>query len=159
MSARSELGYIDSQFFLASALVGGQWSDSRPGRFTPEERDPGTNWIEGWVGPRAGMDNMEKRKFLTLPVLELRLLGRSARSQSLYRLSYSGSHIRCIEPYIKKKHYKVFIEANFNHSFTKRLAEYIRIWVSDMFSVGVVYFKDMKRLGCVDSLVVSVDSL
>jgi hypothetical protein len=38
------------------------------------------------VGPRAGLDDVEKSKFLTLPGLELRLLGRPARSQSLYRL-------------------------------------------------------------------------
>jgi hypothetical protein len=31
---------------------------------------PGTHWIGGWVGPRAGLDDMEKRKFLTLPGLE-----------------------------------------------------------------------------------------
>jgi hypothetical protein len=35
------------------------------------------------MGPRAGLDNVEKRKFLTLPGLELRLLGLPARSQSL----------------------------------------------------------------------------
>jgi ribosomal protein S17E len=34
------------------------------------------------VGPRAGLDYVEKRKFLTLPGLEPRLLGRLARSQS-----------------------------------------------------------------------------
>jgi hypothetical protein len=39
------------------------------------------------VGPRTGLDNVEKRKFLTLPGLELRPLGRSARSQSLYWVS------------------------------------------------------------------------
>jgi hypothetical protein len=39
------------------------------------------------VGPRAGLD-MEKSKFLSLSVLELRSLGRPARSQSLY-LSWS----------------------------------------------------------------------
>jgi hypothetical protein len=38
------------------------------------------------VGPRAGLDDMEKRKFLTLPGLELRPLGSPARSQSLSRL-------------------------------------------------------------------------
>jgi hypothetical protein len=43
------------------------------------------------VAPRAGLDDVEKRKFLTLPVLELRPLGRPARSQSLYRLRYPGS--------------------------------------------------------------------
>jgi hypothetical protein len=43
------------------------------------------------VGPRAGLDDLEKRKFLTLPGLKLRFLGRPARSQSLYRLAYPGS--------------------------------------------------------------------
>jgi hypothetical protein len=37
-------------------------------------------------GPRAGLEDMKKRKFLTLPRLELRHLGLPARSQSLYRL-------------------------------------------------------------------------
>jgi hypothetical protein len=36
------------------------------------------------VGPTAGLDDVEKRKFLTLLGLELRPLGRPARSQSLY---------------------------------------------------------------------------
>jgi hypothetical protein len=43
------------------------------------------------VGPKAGLDDVGKRKFLTLPGLELRPLGRPARSQSLYRLRYPGS--------------------------------------------------------------------
>jgi hypothetical protein len=77
--------------FLTSALVGGEWSASRPGRFTPGEKAPGTHWIGRWVGLRAGLDYMEKRKFLTLPGLEIRPLGRPARSQSLYRLRYPGS--------------------------------------------------------------------
>jgi hypothetical protein len=42
------------------------------GRFTPRERAPGTHWIGGWVGPRAGLDYEEKTKFLILPGLELR---------------------------------------------------------------------------------------
>jgi hypothetical protein len=74
--------------FFTSALAGA--SASRPCRFTPGERTPGTHWIGGWVGPRAGLDDVENRKFLTLPGLELRLLGRPARSQSLYRLRYPG---------------------------------------------------------------------
>jgi hypothetical protein len=66
-------GGVDVQInvFLTSALVGGEWSVSRPGRFTPEERAPGIHWIGGWVGSRAGLDDMEKRKFLPLPGLEL----------------------------------------------------------------------------------------
>jgi hypothetical protein len=46
------------------------------------------------VGPRAGLDYVEKRKFLTPPGLELRPLGRPASSQSLYRLDYRGSRER-----------------------------------------------------------------
>jgi hypothetical protein len=46
--------------FLTSALDGIEWSASRTGRFTPGERAPGTHWIGAWVGPRAGLDNMEK---------------------------------------------------------------------------------------------------
>jgi hypothetical protein len=47
---------------LTSALVGGEWSVSRPGCFTPRERTPGTHWIGGWVCPRAVLDAMVKRK-------------------------------------------------------------------------------------------------
>jgi hypothetical protein len=43
------------------------------------------------VGPRAGLDDVETRKFLTLPGLELRPVGRPTRSSSLYRLRYPGS--------------------------------------------------------------------
>jgi hypothetical protein len=37
----------------------------------------GTHWVGGWVGPRAGLDDEEKRKILPLQGLELRPLGRS----------------------------------------------------------------------------------
>jgi hypothetical protein len=76
--------------FLTSALAGGESSASCPGPFSPVETAPGTHWIGGWVGPRAGLDDVENRKFLTIPGLELRSLGHPARSQSLYRLGYSA---------------------------------------------------------------------
>jgi hypothetical protein len=66
--------------FFTSALAGGEWSASRPGRFTPGEKAPGTHWIEGWENHRVGLDDVEKRKFLTLLGLEVRPLGRPARS-------------------------------------------------------------------------------
>jgi hypothetical protein len=56
--------------FLTSALAAGEWSASRSCRYTPGEIAPGTHWIGGWVGPRAGLDDVETRKFLTLPGLE-----------------------------------------------------------------------------------------
>jgi len=45
---------------LTSALDKGEWSASRPGRFTSRERAPGTHWIGGWVDPRAGLDAVKK---------------------------------------------------------------------------------------------------
>jgi hypothetical protein len=86
-------GGVDVQFFLTLALVGGEWSASRPGRFTPGERDSGTHWIEGWVSPRASLDDVEKRKFSTLLGLELQPLGCPACTQSLNRLRYPGSYL------------------------------------------------------------------
>jgi hypothetical protein len=56
-----------------------------PAVLCPGERASGTNWIGGWVAPRAGLD-VEKRNIFTLSGLKLRTLGRPARSQSLYRL-------------------------------------------------------------------------
>jgi hypothetical protein len=61
-----------------------EWSASHPGRFTAGEKDPGVYWIGVWVDPRAGLDDVEKRKFVTVPGLEIRLLGRPARSWLLY---------------------------------------------------------------------------
>jgi hypothetical protein len=78
---------VEIHVFLTSALVGGQWSTG----ITPGERAPGTHWIGGWVDFRTGLDDLEKRKFLTPPGLELQLLCRPARRQSLYRLRYPGS--------------------------------------------------------------------
>jgi hypothetical protein len=82
---------VYTHIFLTSALVGCQWSASHPGQFASGEKAPVTHYIGGWVGPRAGLDDMEKRKFLTLPGLKLRPLGRPARSQSLNRLLYPSS--------------------------------------------------------------------
>jgi hypothetical protein len=73
---------------FTSTIDGGEWSDSRPGRFMPGERVPGTHWIGGWVGPGAGLDTVSKRKkFPAPPGIELRSSDRPARGQSLYRLS------------------------------------------------------------------------
>jgi len=48
--------------FLTSAMDGGEWSDSRPGRFTPRETDPDTHWIGRWLDSRVGMDAVSKTK-------------------------------------------------------------------------------------------------
>jgi hypothetical protein len=72
--------------FLISALAGGEWSATRPGRFTPI-----THWIRGRVGPRTGLDDVESRKILPLPGLELQPFGCPACSLSLCRLRYPRS--------------------------------------------------------------------
>jgi hypothetical protein len=64
---------------LSSEFYGGEWSPSHLAFFVSGERATGTHSIGGWVGPRAGLDDVEKRKILLLAGLELRLLGRSAR--------------------------------------------------------------------------------
>jgi hypothetical protein len=54
-----------SYSFSTSALDGGEWSASFPGRaFTPGERTPGTHCTGGWVGPRAGLDTEARGKIL-----------------------------------------------------------------------------------------------
>jgi hypothetical protein len=78
---------------LTSALVGGEWSASLSGRFTPGERAFGNRCIKGWEGLRVGLDDMEKR---IRTGLELEPRCRPARRQSLYRLSYRGSCVYLI---------------------------------------------------------------
>jgi hypothetical protein len=53
---------FSSTHSLTSALDGGEWSASLPGRFIPREGASGTRWIGGWVGLRAILDVVVKRK-------------------------------------------------------------------------------------------------
>jgi hypothetical protein len=77
-----------SSSFLTSALEGGEWSASRPGRALPlGEWTPGTHCIGGWVGPRAGLDAEVRGKILCL--CRGSNPGRSVRSRTLYWLGYS----------------------------------------------------------------------
>jgi hypothetical protein len=88
-------------YFIISAIAGGEWSASRPDSFTPSERASGTHWIGGLVDPRASLDDVEKRKLLTLPWLELRPLGRPARNQTLHRVCYVGSQLLGADGYFQ----------------------------------------------------------
>jgi hypothetical protein len=60
---------------LTSALVGGEWSASLLCHFTPGERAPGTHSIGGLVDPRAGLDDVKERIFLTLDAIRPLYLG------------------------------------------------------------------------------------
>jgi hypothetical protein len=46
---------VQTQVFLTSVLVGGEWSATRPGRFTPS-----THCTGGWMNSSAGLDDMQK---------------------------------------------------------------------------------------------------
>jgi hypothetical protein len=46
------------QLYLYPTLDGGEWSVSHLDRFTHGVRIPGTHWLGGWVGPRAGLDTV-----------------------------------------------------------------------------------------------------
>jgi hypothetical protein len=56
------------------------------------------------MDPRASMNDVDRRKFLTLPGLEFPPLGRPARGQSVYRLRYPGSRSKVEK---KKKHCEI----------------------------------------------------
>jgi hypothetical protein len=55
---------------LTSALDVGEWSASHLVRFVPRKRDTVTHWIRGWVGPRAVLDMVMKRKSQPPPGIE-----------------------------------------------------------------------------------------
>jgi hypothetical protein len=73
---------IQIHVFLTSALVGGEWSASRPWRINPGETVRVTHWTGDWMDLRAG---------LALPELELQPLGRPASSQSSHLSESSKS--------------------------------------------------------------------
>jgi hypothetical protein len=76
---------------LTSALDGGEWSASHPGHLTPRETAPDTHWVGDWVGPRASLDMVLKRK--TPSPHQDSNPNCPARGQLLYQLSYPSSHI------------------------------------------------------------------
>lgn len=82
-------GGILFHLLLTTALHGGGLSTSRAYRVSP-----GIHGVAGCLDPRDGWGDTEKWTFLTLPRLELRPLGPSAHSHSLYRLRYRGSYMR-----------------------------------------------------------------
>jgi hypothetical protein len=46
---------VNIHIFLTLALVGSEWSISRPGRFTLRKSAHGNHWVEGWVCTRTDL--------------------------------------------------------------------------------------------------------
>jgi hypothetical protein len=80
---------VSLNFFLTTALEGGVWSASRPGRLYHRER-PGTHCTGGWVGPGAGLDRCGKSR-----PTRIRSPNLPARSESPYRLRYPRLPTQC----------------------------------------------------------------
>jgi hypothetical protein len=66
-AAKGEWRY-SSTHSLTSALGGGEWSASR--LITPRETAPSTHWTGGWVGPRAVLNAVVKRKIPSPPRID-----------------------------------------------------------------------------------------
>jgi hypothetical protein len=75
--------------FLTSALVGVSGQRHAPAVLYPWERTPGTHWIGGCMGVRAGLDTEARGKILCL--CRESNPGRPFYSQTLYWLSYPSS--------------------------------------------------------------------
>jgi hypothetical protein len=58
--------------FLTSAIDGGEWPSSCPGRFTPGERAPRYPLDRSWVGPRDGLGAGVQKNLLAPPEIESR---------------------------------------------------------------------------------------
>jgi hypothetical protein len=58
--------------FLTSAVGGGEWSDSRHGRFVPENIPKVTIEQKAGWSPRASMDALEREFLAPLPGIEPR---------------------------------------------------------------------------------------
>jgi hypothetical protein len=62
----------------------GEWSASRPNRFTSRERASGTHWIAGWMDQSAGLDLVKNRKFLVPARNRIQIPRSSSPQTSLY---------------------------------------------------------------------------
>jgi hypothetical protein len=83
--------------FLTLALDGSKLLASYPFCFTPRERTSGTYCTGGWVGPRAGLDAVEKRNIPTknwtlIPWLAYRMVVKDAL-YSIRNISWDQIHI------------------------------------------------------------------
>jgi hypothetical protein len=85
---------------------------------------------------RAGLDEMEKWRFLTLLGRELQPVGRSARSQSLYRPSYPASY---------QVQYELHLSMDICNNFEVILWEFVEVILLH-WCVGIYEYKKITLL-------------
>jgi hypothetical protein len=113
---------------MTLALDVGEWSASRPGRFTPSKRAPGIHWAGGWVGPRAVLDTTVKRKIPSLrresnrrtPIVQLIAAIKNNVSDYI-NLLLKISHIVCNHPLYCLNLYKLYVFITGYNLFLKLL--------------------------------------
>jgi hypothetical protein len=94
-----------SYSFMTSALDVGEWSASCPGRDLAPGKDPWYPLYRRLGGPQSRSGHRGYRKYpLPLPVIEPGSPGIPVRSQTLYWLSYPGSHTLEVRTYMES-HY------------------------------------------------------
>jgi hypothetical protein len=80
-----------------------EWSASRPTRFTPGERAPGTHWVGRWVGSKAVLDAVEERISLPLPGTEFHCLRPSSPLPVATRTELTRGSTLCTTLYQLRK--------------------------------------------------------
>jgi hypothetical protein len=87
------------------------------------------------------MDDMEKRKFLTLPGLELHPLGHPTHSQSLFRLCYPSSSLSVVwEGKYINKHLHEKTKGKESENYLKETLPHYRISISNSHIKGINKF-------------------
>jgi hypothetical protein len=95
-TTRHEVAWVERRYssysFSTSALDGGEWSASLPGRpLAPGKGPPVPVGQEaGWAPELVWTQRLEEKSFSPLPGIEHPSPGRPARSQTLYWLSYQA---------------------------------------------------------------------
>jgi hypothetical protein len=126
--------------FLTSALDEGGWLASRHGCFTLRERVSGTHWTESWVGPKTGLDDMEKRKFLTLPRLKFHPLVVQPVARRYTKCTNPAPHSTCIV-FMNNRSLKVMVQGP-----ALRPTPYVRMYVCTYVCVYVYTYSVWKQL-------------
>jgi hypothetical protein len=100
--------YGEAMYRSRNLDLGTSWSDQAhvPVALSATKFPPCAHWIGGWVGPRTGMDDVERTEKSTLPGFELRSLGRSVRSRiythwAIPALKTRHRHINILIIYIR----------------------------------------------------------
>jgi hypothetical protein len=99
---------IQIHVFVMLELGEGEWPASRPGRFTPRERASDPHWIGGWLGPRAALDSVEKRKI-------------SCSCRERYT---NSSAVQPVAIPIEPKTYEIGSNQNYLHKIYKNLNQF-----------------------------------